>query len=72
MEFTIEIDPNAIQDIQNVIEYYDEKQLGLGEKFERTLHKHFTSLQKNPFFEVRYDDVHCLPIKKSHIWHILL
>jgi hypothetical protein len=38
MGFFIEIDPKAIEDIQNAIEYYDEKQLGLGEKFEQTLY----------------------------------
>lgn len=64
MSFTIDIDPKAIQDIQKAIEYYDEQQIGLGEKFEQTLHKHLTTLEKNPFFRVRYDNVHCLPLKK--------
>lgn len=28
------------------------------------LDNHFTSIEINPFFQIRYDDVHCLPVKK--------
>jgi hypothetical protein len=37
---------------------------GVGEKFETMLNKHLASLEKNPFFQVRYDQVHCLPLNK--------
>ncbi|MGS2764458.1 type II toxin-antitoxin system RelE/ParE family toxin [Sinomicrobium sp. M5D2P9] len=64
MAYSIVIEPVAIQDIQEVIDYYDEQQPGLGEKFEGTLNKHLIALKKNPFFQVRYDNTHCLPLKK--------
>ena len=64
MIYRIVIEPIAIEDMQQAIDYYDKQQIGLGKKFENTLNKHLISLQKNPFFRIRYDNVRCLPIKK--------
>lgn len=64
MAFVIVIDPRALQDIQLAIDYYDEQQTGLGKQFEDALNQHLLILEKNPFYQVRYDDVHCLPLKK--------
>ncbi len=64
MAFSIIIEPVALQDIQNAIDYYDEQLIGLGEKFEAALNQHLGALEKNPFFQVHYDQVHCLPVKK--------
>ena len=64
MGFTLFIDPRAIQDIQEAIDYYDEQQAGLGQQFEAAVNKHLLTLEKNPFFRIRYDDVRCLPINK--------
>lgn len=38
MAFTLLIDPRAIQDIHDVIDYYDNQQTGLGGKFENAKH----------------------------------
>lgn len=64
MTFLIKLDLRALNDIQNAIDYYDYKQIGLGEKFEIYLNKYFKSLSKNPFYQNRYDNIHCLPLKK--------
>jgi toxin ParE1/3/4 len=64
MAYGIVIDPRAIRDIQEAIDYYDEQQAGLGERFETALDKHLLTLEKNPFFRIRYDNVRCLPLKK--------
>lgn len=64
MAFSVVIDPRAIQDIQQAIDYYEDQQPGLGKKFEAVLNKHLLTLEKNPFFRIRYDSVHCLPVKK--------
>lgn len=64
MAFTTVLDPRAIRDIQQAIDYYEELQPGLGEQFEDTLNKYLRKLEQNPFFQVRYDNVHCLPLKK--------
>ncbi len=64
MPFEIVIEPPALQDIQEAIDYYDEQQVGLGEKFESELNKYFTTLLNIPFFQIRYDKNRCLPLKK--------
>ncbi len=64
MAFTLVIDPRAIRDIQEAIDYYDEQQAGLGKRFEAVLNKHLLTLAKTPLFHIRYDDVRCLPVKK--------
>lgn len=64
MAFSIVIDPRAIRDIQEAIDYYDEQQAGLGLRFEVSLNQQLLILKKNPFFHKRYDDIRCLPLKK--------
>jgi toxin ParE1/3/4 len=64
LAFTLVIDPRAILDVQNAIDYYDEQQAGLGERFEATLNKLLLTLEKKPLFRIRYDDVRCLPVNK--------
>lgn len=64
MAYKINLDSAAILDIQKAIDYYDEQQPGLGAKFEIAIDRHFSALSKNPFFQMRYDIVRCLPMKK--------
>lgn len=64
MAFSIDVDPGAILDLQKAIDYYDEQQPGLGKKFENAIDKHFSALSKNPFYQVRYDDIRCMPMNK--------
>lgn len=64
MDYTLIIDPRAIQDIQKAIDYYDEQQPGLGLRFEDVVNKKLVALKKSPFFQIRYDNVRCLPLKK--------
>ena len=63
MSFKIIIGPEARLDIQEAIDWYNKQQKGLGKKFHSTVLKHINSLIKNPNFEIRYDSVHCLPLK---------
>lgn len=70
MSFSIFLDPRAVEDIQESIDYYEEQEIGLGKRFEEHLDKHLSILKENPFFQVRYDEVHCLPLSKfSHMIH---
>jgi len=70
MAFSIFLDPRAVEDIQESIDYYDERESGLGRQFEKNLDQYFTILKKNPFFQVRYDNVRCLPLNKfPHMIH---
>ncbi|MCW5910518.1 MAG: type II toxin-antitoxin system RelE/ParE family toxin [Cyclobacteriaceae bacterium] len=51
-------------DIQDAYDYYEIKSAGLGEKLLDALDDAFEILRINPNFQVRYDDVHCLPVKR--------
>tara|TARA_R110002124_G_C8904826_1_gene510123 strand:- start:241 stop:555 length:315 start_codon:yes stop_codon:yes gene_type:complete len=64
MAFTTVLDPRAMLDIQQAIDYYDEQHSGLGEQFEDFVNECLIKLEQNPFFQIRYDDIHCLPLKK--------
>ena len=64
MIFDLVIEPRAIHDIQDAIDYYESKQTGLGEYFYQTIDENIERLTKNPFFQIRYKDYHGLPIKK--------
>lgn len=64
MAYLVIIDPRALRDVQEAIDYYEEQQPGLGEKFEQVLNRYFLKLEKSPVFQIRYDQVRCLPLKK--------
>ena len=64
MPFEVLPEKRAYADIQQAISYYDSQQVGLGKKFLSAIEKHFDSLNKNPFFQIRYYNVRCLPVKK--------
>ncbi|NBB76166.1 MAG: type II toxin-antitoxin system RelE/ParE family toxin [Bacteroidetes bacterium] len=70
MTYAILLDPKAIEDIQKSIDHYEEQEPGLGKQFEEHLDQQFSVLRKNPHFQVRYDQVRCLPLNKfSHMIH---
>lgn len=60
------IEPFAKNDIQLEINYYNEKQEGLGKKFHTEIKTSFNAIRQNPFYQIRYDNVRCLPLKKFH------
>jgi toxin ParE1/3/4 len=64
MPFTIKIEKEAEQDIQQGINWYNEQEPGLGRTFHTAVKQHFKKLRINPFFQVRYDNIHCLPLKR--------
>ncbi len=64
MSFKVLIEPEAIQDIQQGIDWYNQQQGGLGRGFHTEIKIAFEKLKSNPFYQVRYDDVRCLPLKK--------
>ncbi len=64
MPFTILLDPRVIDEVQEAVNYYDEQLDGLGSKFLNHLDSYFKSLSINPFYQNRYDDIYCFPLKK--------
>jgi toxin ParE1/3/4 len=63
MHFVVVIDPLAIGDVQEAIDYYDEQSIGLGKRFEIELNNHLSILEKNPLLRIRYDKVRCLALE---------
>jgi len=48
MEYFLEIKQEAISDIQNAYNYYENRKSGLGEQFLNTLEEYLETIQKNP------------------------
>ncbi|HWY38852.1 MAG TPA: type II toxin-antitoxin system RelE/ParE family toxin [Bacteroidia bacterium] len=63
MSFKVVIEPRALRETQDTIDYYNNKLPGLGKKFERVLDEHIKIISKNPFFQIRYKDYRILPLK---------
>jgi toxin ParE1/3/4 len=61
--FSLKVEPLAAIDIQEEINYYNSKQAGLGKRFHKELKSYLKSLKSNPFFQIRYDNIRCLPLK---------
>jgi toxin ParE1/3/4 len=64
MIYKVVIEPRAIIDIQDAIDYYDSKQNGLGTYFYQVVEEHIETVSKSPFFQIRYKDYHGFPIRK--------
>ncbi len=64
MAFKVNTEPEALEDIQEGIDRYNKQQPDLGRKFHSEVKVYFKKPKVNPFFQIHYDNVHCLPIKK--------
>jgi hypothetical protein len=64
MIYKVVIEPRAILDIQDAIDYYESKQNGLGEYFSHVVDENIETLTRSPFFQIRYKDYHGFPIRK--------
>lgn len=62
--FEVLVGRSARIDMQEAYEYYEAQAEGVGEKYLDALDHAFEILRINPNFQIRYDDVHCLPLKK--------
>jgi len=62
--FKVFISPHAYNDIQRAIDYYNEKQKGLGKRFHFAVKNPVSVLRKNPFYQIRYDEVRCFSVKR--------
>ena len=63
INYTIIADQKVKYDLKEARDFLNSRRKGFGKKFlseYRTTLKH---LQKNPNFQIRYNDVHCLPMK---------
>jgi toxin ParE1/3/4 len=64
-QFKIDIEPEALDDIQNAVEFYNLHVPGLGKRFYNAVDKNFKFLARNySVFAVRYDEIRCMPVDK--------
>lgn len=64
MAFRIKIEPEARVDIQSAIDWYNEQKKGLGKRFFKETQTALKVLSQNPFYQKRYENVYCFPLKK--------
>ena len=64
MTYRLQVLPTARTDIQEAIKWYYQQQQGLGRRFHAQVKHTFDHLRTNPFFQNRYEEVRCLPLKK--------
>lgn len=63
--FILNIEPEAVVDIQETVDYYKTINQQLAVRFYQAINKHFSTLKKNhSAFAIRYDNIRCLPLKK--------
>jgi len=64
LKYKVLLEPEAIEDFQKAIDFYNAKRPMQGGKFKKVVTQHLNTLKVNPFFAIRYDDIRCLPVKK--------
>ncbi len=64
MKYKLTFYPLLDGDVQEIISYYNSKQEGLGAEFFNELQTKYRTLKINPLFQKRYNDIHCLPLKR--------
>ena len=56
MPYKVVVEPRALADIQDGIDYYEEQLQGLGERFSSTIDHYLEAISQNPHYQVRYKD----------------
>lgn len=64
MAFKIVITHKAHIDTLEGIEWYFKQSAGVGKQFYQAIQKEYKTLRQNPYFQIRYEDIRCLPLKK--------
>ena len=63
--YIVKIDPEAVADIQEITDWYNEVRTKSGKRFQETTIKQIDSLSKDPqIHTIRYKDIRCMLIKK--------
>ena len=60
---TVVADPRVVNDLKEARDFLNSKRKGFGTKFLTEYRAFLKTLQSNPDFQVRYKDIHCLPLK---------
>ena len=72
-KFRVLVLDEALNDLKEACDYYDEINPKLGDRFFREVDKAFADLRKNPFYQVRYDSFRMKIVKKfPYIIHYIV
>jgi len=64
-KYKVKIEPEVLADIQEITDWYNKAQAGLGKRFQKTAIRHINSLNKDPqIYAIRYKEIRCVVIKK--------
>ena len=65
-KYKVKIAPETLTDIQDITDWFNEQQAGLGKRFQNTSTKQINSLNKNPLiYAIRYfKEIRCMIVKK--------
>ena len=64
-KFNVEYNPDFFDDLVQAIDWYNEKRVGLGGKFYKSVKKQTTQLSTQALlFAIRYCDIRCMNIEK--------
>lgn len=65
MKYRVKIEPEALSDIQDITDWYNEAKPGLGKRFQKVTIKQIDGLAENPHIcAIRYKQIRCLMVKK--------
>jgi hypothetical protein len=65
MKFTIEYNPDFFNDIIEAVDWYNEKQAGLGDRLLKIIKQQTAKLSTSALhFAVKYDDIRCFCVDK--------
>lgn len=62
-KYTLVADPRVEDDLKEARDFLNSRRKGFGSKFLSEYRRALKSLQNSPLFQVRYKEVHCLPMK---------
>lgn len=62
-KYSIVADPRVKDDLKDAKDYLNSKRKNYGRKFLLQYRETIKTLQQNPYFQIRYKDIHCFPLK---------
>ena len=64
-KYKVKIESEALDDIQEITDSYNEQKANLGKRFQNTTIKQINSLRQDPqIYALRYNEVRCMILKK--------
>lgn len=63
--YKVKIEPDALADIQDITNWYNEAGKGLGNRFQHAIINQINSLNKAPhIYAIRYNEIRCMVVNK--------